>query len=121
MANNVWKDITAEAICNFSKPQENGEELKPHEIGVKKYIINHGLKEKHPLNYVKFFDKKGIRKESYSLINCKKESMLPKENCAWTVRCYSKPLCDKKLVQTMLAFEAYCKSVLGGVPRIQES
>ena len=76
----MWKQINAEAICKFSEADENGDLLLPHEIGVKKYIINHGLKNDHPLNNVKFFDKKGDKKESYHLIQCKKASMLPKDN-----------------------------------------
>jgi len=96
-AERVWKNITAEAICSFAEPDENGERLLPTEVGVKKYTINHGLKRDHPLNNVKFFDKKGHKKESYPLIQCKKESMLPKDNQAWTVRCFVKPKGEQKL------------------------
>merc|ERR1712166_1162985 len=63
-AERVWQDVTAEAVCSFAEPDDNGELLLPTEVGIKKYTINHGLKRDHPLNNVKFFDKKGHKKES---------------------------------------------------------
>ena len=99
LEDDIWKKITAEAICQFAEPDENGEKLQPIDIGIKKYTINHGLKHDHPLNHVKFFDKKGHKKQSYVLADCKKESMLPKENRSFTVRCFVKPLSKTKLHQ----------------------
>ena len=92
----VWNQITAEAIVEF-QDEESDDKLLPEHIGVKKFIINHGLKKDHPLNNVKFFDKKSGIKNSYNLVACKKESMLPKDNMSWTVRCFVKPICDKKI------------------------
>ena len=113
----IWKQITPEAICEYAEPDENGQMLKPSDIGVKKYIITNGLKGDHPLNHVKFFDKKGHKKQSYVLADCKKESMLPKENRSWTVRCFVKPLDKFKLIQAEKAFQYYCGKKLGGMSR----
>ena len=54
--------------------------MKPEEIAIRKYKIHHGMKKDHPINYVKFFDRKGEKKEAYYLMKSKLESLIPK-NC----------------------------------------
>lgn len=108
-ADRIWKQITSEAVCKFAEVDDCADPLIPSDIGIKKYTINHGLKRDHPLNNVKFFDKKGYKKESYYLVKCKKESMLPTYNQAWTVRCFVKPQSQYKFHQAQKAFQAYCE------------
>jgi len=87
----IWKKITNEAIFEFVQLDEDSDDnLKVEDIGVKKFVINHGLKEgDHPLNHVKFFNKRSDA--AYSLPLRKLESMTPKYNQSWTVRCFIKP------------------------------
>ena len=60
------------------------------DIGLKKYKIHHGMKNDHPLNHVKFFDKKDKMNQPQKLARPKLESMVPRQNQAWIVRCYVK-------------------------------
>lgn len=101
IAEEVWDDITSEAVVSFQELSGEDEDsiLRADEIGIKKFKINHGLKKDHPLTSTKFFDKKGVTNTSYKLDQRKLESMLPKETLSWTVRCYVKPQCDKKFLK----------------------
>ena len=58
----MWEDITAEAVVKFQESSGEDEDsiLRAEEIAIKKFKINHGLKNEHPLNKCKFFDKKGV-------------------------------------------------------------
>ena len=56
VAEKRWDQITAQAIVQYQ--EDDLEPLSADDIVVKKFIINHGLKEAHPLENVKFFDKK---------------------------------------------------------------
>jgi hypothetical protein len=76
LAPKIWDQITAEAICSLQDVQaieqnchcshcekagvSRSLRLLPQDIGVKKFKINHGLKTGHPLQHVKFFDKKSL-------------------------------------------------------------
>ena len=81
--------MTEEAVCKFVM-DDGGDLLQPSEIALKKFKIHHGMKADHPLNHVKFFDRKGDKQEAYYLMQSKKESMMPKENQSWIVRCFVK-------------------------------
>lgn len=76
----VWGSITEEEVCKFVEDDGYSEKLKPEEIAIRKYKIHHGMKKDHPINYVKFFDRKGEKKEAYYLMKSKLESLIPK-NC----------------------------------------
>lgn len=52
--------------------------LQVKDIGIKKFKINHGLNNGHPLNHVKFFSKNS--EGAYMLKPFKLESMTPKNN-----------------------------------------
>ena len=87
----IWKQITAANILQYAD-QSGDIKLQESDIALKKYVINHGLKDgKHPLESVKFFDKKSGSTQAYLLPLRKQESMVPKYNQSWTVRCFVKP------------------------------
>ena len=91
IAGKIWSKITEEAVVACQDEDYGSERLKAEEIRLKKFKINYGLKDDHPLNHVKFFDKKRDP-GSYKLDQRKLESMLPTQNQSWLVRCYLKPL-----------------------------
>ena len=57
MVEKMWKNISVEEIIKY-QDKNNEDPLTCEDIGIKKFKINHGLNDKHPLNNVKFFDKK---------------------------------------------------------------
>ena len=56
VATNRWNSIKEADIVRLSSDGS----LKPEDIVVRKFKINHGLKDKYPLNYVRFYDKSEI-------------------------------------------------------------
>lgn len=56
VAKSKWNQITTEEIVKYAEPLPDGEMLRSDEIAVKKFKINYGLGERHPLNHVKFYD-----------------------------------------------------------------
>ena len=117
-ANLKWKEITVKAIFEHAQFDDDSEDnLKIEDIGLKKFVITHGLKEKHPLYHVKFFDKRSISNSSYRLPQRKLESMVPKYNQSWTVRLFVKSMEQKKFEQAQRVFQTYCEKKLGGMSR----
>ena len=103
-------------MYKYAKFDDDSEDnLKLEDIGLKKFVITHGLKEKHPLYHVKFFDKRSH--SSYRLPQRKLESMVPKYNQSWTVRLFLKSSDQKKFTQATQIFQTYCKEKLGGASR----
>lgn len=69
-----WDKINNEEIIKFKK---DGDSITSDEIQVKKYSIHFGMKEKHPLNHVKFYDNKNLEDGSFMLNKRTLKSMLP--------------------------------------------
>jgi len=63
VAEQLWNSISAEEIVSHlgAQSERAGDPvtLTADEIGVKKFLINHGMKRGHPLENVKFFNLKG--------------------------------------------------------------
>jgi len=86
-------------------------------VAIKKFKINNGLGNDHPLNHVKFYDLRAQPCNAYYLEERKLESMLPKYNVIWCVRCFVRPDTQLKFDQAKEAFEQYCIKELGGEAR----
>lgn len=116
----LWSKITADAVIEHASKDQGLDpdpenRLSAEEIGIKKYIITHGLKgNRHPLDHVKFFGKHTQNQKAYELPLGKRESMIPKHNESWIVRCYVKPSNRAKYEQAQAAFSGYCSDILGG-------
>ena len=115
VAQRQWNNVNEAAIVAYAP---SGSSLKPEDLGVRKFKINHGLGKDHPLFNVRFYDKKEVCQEgivrSYGLDKRVLESKVPKENQQWIVRCYVKPWDRQKWLDGQHAFSEYCKTVLGG-------
>ena len=108
-----WDQISEAAICKYDNADED-ERLKPEEIGIKKYKINQGLKLAHPLEHTLFFDKKSQNDKPHKLDKITLDSMLPKVNQVWIVRCFIKSQGEDKQTQAWKIFNRYCEEELNG-------
>lgn len=110
-----WNSIGEQDIVKCGRKDAS---LKPEEIVVRKFKINHGLKDKYPLWYVKFYDKSEIQQtrkaRSFKLGKKALEGMEPQQVQQWIVRCFVKSTEPAKVMEAEEAFSEYCKQVLGG-------
>ena len=89
----LWNELSAETVCKYLPLNSD---LKPEDLCLRKFKINHGLGSKYPLNHVRFYDRGEVEQtrtpRSYALSPQVLESMEPRETQQWILRCFVKPL-----------------------------
>ena len=63
-AEEIWDKITVDEIIKY---KDDDDLLSSESICLKKFSINHGLKNDHPLNKVKFYNIKRIEEGCFKL------------------------------------------------------
>lgn len=111
----LWNDLKEEVVCKY---RCSGSDLKPEDLSLRKFKINHGLGAKYPLNHVRFYDRGEVLQtrtpRSYALSPQVLESMEPRETQQWILRCFVKPVDPQKLDDAAEAFNVYCQELLEG-------